>query len=552
MWSRQRKRSHSVFKMHFRLYRDVELGMGSWRTRDDFLGLQLDNNNNRDPSSTSSTATTTVANNGVSSPNLENDKVEDESLRQYPKRVSLTVEDGESMAPSETSSVDGDETPEEGNGDATSPLRVAEILRQLSQASSPKAAEAPDLTSTTTSNSTRIAAENKKTATIEREAFRKRSVPPTFTGCAAQGPKRVRWMAPANLPAPPAAATAARFFHHRPQGITAMSMALSHHQLPTVPVLKPIPGLEAYDVLVGRDFISHFNLGNRRLLVLAFSHLDKFIASTPTAAKTTDGRQQQQVIVESMYNTIRAAGGRFVEMVGQRGGFEEMSSFDAKLAIANVLRKQAEHYRSGKGLIRMFQRDCSSIWGNVQEDAELSAGPTEQVDRPLQPPVDESYDSVDEDTSDDEKERTYRKAVKKFEPMTPLAVDFEPGQYDVICSRGSLPKKHPGNIWFVSLVEQNCERYIQAEGKMAKSIIVSEILDIVRKNSPGGGFVKMDDDGRWCETGDHLAREKIGQCFRDRLHTRYSSSSKAKLEKRRSSKCDTGSVGSMDKEDESN
>jgi len=355
-------------------------------------------------------------------------------------------------------------------------------------------------------------------------------------------------MAPSNVHPGASATTAARFFHNMPQGITAakaMSMALNQHQLPTVPVLKPIPGLEAYDVLIGRDFISHFNLGNRRLLVLAYAHLDKFVA---TAAARPEG---QQVIIESLYNTIRSAGGRFVEMFGQRGGFEEMSSLAAKLALASVLRKQAEHHQFGKDLIRMFQRDCASIWGSVQEDHVHAAAHADEGEH--QPsPVDESYDSVDEDTSDDDKERTYRKTVKKFEPMTPLAIDFEPGPHDVICSRGSLPKKHPGNIWFVSLVEQNCERYIQAEGKMAKSIIVSEILDVVRKNSPGGGFVKMDDDGRWCETGDHLAREKIGQCFRDRLHTRYSSSSKAKLEKRRSNKCDNGSVGSMDKDDESN
>lgn len=32
----------------------------------------------------------------------------------------------------------------------------------------------------------------------------------------------------------------------------------------------------------------------------------------------------------------------------------------------------------------------------------------------------------------------------------------------------------------------------------------------------------------WYETGDHLAREKVGQCLRDMLSSQYRSSSKAK------------------------
>lgn len=32
----------------------------------------------------------------------------------------------------------------------------------------------------------------------------------------------------------------------------------------------------------------------------------------------------------------------------------------------------------------------------------------------------------------------------------------------------------------------------------------------------------------WYEAGDHLAREKVGQCLRDMLHSKYRSSTKAK------------------------
>lgn len=511
--------------------------MESWRTREDFLGFKPDATTDIITTSSSTALSTAgpISNNQANHCNdashVEKESEAAEPQRLYPKRVSLTAEDNASLA-SQTSSAESSEVPEEYAGETASPLKVAEILRQLSQVKTPKAPEAPLL-----KGPTAVSVENKKTASIEREAFRKRGIPTAFlnegNGENIHGTKRVRWLPLSHSANAPSAAT--RFFHNMPQGITgARSLQTPSRQvLPTVPVLKPIPGLEPYDVLVGRDFISHFNLGNRRLLVLAFTHLDKFMGSKS---------EEQESIVDSLYYTIRSAGGRFVEMVGQRGGFQTLAPLDAKIAIADILRKESDHRRTGMSLMRMFQRDCASIWGstNMTLNEDMDKKPAAFED---------SSDSSDE-TSTDDQDGPSKKLVKKFEPMTPLAPDFEPGPYDVICSRGSLPKKHPGNIWFVSLVEHNCERYIRAEGKMAKSIIVSEILDIVRKNSPGGGFVKTDDDGRWCETGDHLAREKIGQCFRDRLHTRYSSSSKAKLEKRRNSKCDSSSVGSCDKEDE--
>ena len=130
-------------------------------------------------------------------------------------------------------------------------------------------------------------------------------------------------------------------------------------------------------------------------------------------------------------------------------------------------------------------------------------------------------------------QETTAPAKRVITPMTPLAEDFQPGPFDVICSRGSAARKHPGNLYFVGLIAANCDRYIKSDCKLAKSMIVTDMLDTIRRNSPNGGFVKLDGSGRWCETGDHLAREKIGQCFRDRLHTMYSSSSKAKLQKRR-------------------
>ena len=50
--------------------------------------------------------------------------------------------------------------------------------------------------------------------------------------------------------------------------------------------------------------------------------------------------------------------------------------------------------------------------------------------------------------------------------------------------------------------------------------------------TPNGGFVKKFGD-RWYEVGDAACREKIGQCIRDQLHTKYKSSTKAKKPRRK-------------------
>ena len=88
------------------------------------------------------------------------------------------------------------------------------------------------------------------------------------------------------------------------------------------------------------------------------------------------------------------------------------------------------------------------------------------------------------------------------------------------------------------------ERYNAATTKQEKSRIVSDIVDTIRQASPDGGFVKLDPlTGSWREVGDHLAREKVGQTLRDSLHTKYSSSTKAKKERRQAEKARARAFG---------
>lgn len=63
-------------------------------------------------------------------------------------------------------------------------------------------------------------------------------------------------------------------------------------------------------------------------------------------------------------------------------------------------------------------------------------------------------------------------------------------------------------------------------------MVVSAVLEQVQNDSPEAGFVR-NLEGRWHKCLEHVSREKIGQGFRDLLHTRYRSSTKSKVHIRR-------------------
>ena len=92
----------------------------------------------------------------------------------------------------------------------------------------------------------------------------------------------------------------------------------------------------------------------------------------------------------------------------------------------------------------------------------------------------------------------------------PLPESFEPTEYSVICARGKRAYESPGNTWFRSLVEQHRQQYLNAANKVAKSIVVTTIVDTVRKASPEGSFVRKI-NGRWHEVSEAIARERVGQ-----------------------------------------
>jgi hypothetical protein len=114
--------------------------------------------------------------------------------------------------------------------------------------------------------------------------------------------------------------------------------------------------------------------------------------------------------------------------------------------------------------------------------------------------------------------------------VTPLAKDFVPSNYCVLCGRGKEYFDFVGNRRFRCIINMYLDRYSKAKEKIAKSIIVSDVLSIIK--DAGGRFCKFQ-DGSWWEVSEGTAREKIGAHFRDCLHTQYRSSGKAKLARRK-------------------
>ena len=122
----------------------------------------------------------------------------------------------------------------------------------------------------------------------------------------------------------------------------------------------------------------------------------------------------------------------------------------------------------------------------------------------------------------------------KIDNMVPLPSDFSPSPYSVILGRGKKCFGSTGNRRLQVTVSMFLERYSAAATRDEKSEIVGIIKKTVEAACPGGrgAFIRFL-HGRWWEVEDSLAREKIGATLRDALHEKYQSSTKAKLEKRR-------------------
>ena len=113
-----------------------------------------------------------------------------------------------------------------------------------------------------------------------------------------------------------------------------------------------------------------------------------------------------------------------------------------------------------------------------------------------------------------------------------LPEDYEPTQYDVLCGRGRKCYVHAGNRNMRDIVQANLAKYSASSSKMEKGHIISLVYEEICEQAGIGGFIKNDEQGRWYDVGEFLAREKVSQAFRDSLQEKYKSSTASKKKRR--------------------
>jgi hypothetical protein len=122
---------------------------------------------------------------------------------------------------------------------------------------------------------------------------------------------------------------------------------------------------------------------------------------------------------------------------------------------------------------------------------------------------------------------------KNNSKKTKMPIKYKPDQNAVICGRGKVCTSNPGNQKLRVLILEHLDSYGKASNKVEKTEIVSTIMDSIKKGCPDSpAFLKKEGD-TWWEVDDAFAREKIGCIFRDALFTKYRSSTKAKLARRK-------------------
>ena len=121
-------------------------------------------------------------------------------------------------------------------------------------------------------------------------------------------------------------------------------------------------------------------------------------------------------------------------------------------------------------------------------------------------------------------------STKKAKALT-LDASFEPGMFDVICGRGRDAYNHPGNQFFRKLIKRYHDCFGKAKTRLERMDVVTNVIEEVR--SKGMGFIKQDDSsGTWSVVSDRLAREKVGNMFRNSQGGKYRSSFQSKQKRR--------------------
>ncbi|GAX26612.1 hypothetical protein FisN_21Lh083 [Fistulifera solaris] len=97
-----------------------------------------------------------------------------------------------------------------------------------------------------------------------------------------------------------------------------------------------------------------------------------------------------------------------------------------------------------------------------------------------------------------------------------------PNDHDIVCSRGKVFYKLPGNIRFREAIRSFMPEYMKATSKMDKSLIIDNILDIaVTVDTIGrpSRFLKYHSrTNSWSIMGHDQVRDKVGHALREAVY----------------------------------
>merc|ERR1712029_500175 len=74
--------------------------------------------------------------------------------------------------------------------------------------------------------------------------------------------------------------------------------------------------------------------------------------------------------------------------------------------------------------------------------------------------------------------------------FTMLPEDYAPAVNDILCGRGNVFSSHQGNRFFVQIIRDNLQEYMEAKSRPEKIQVVDDILRKIRVS--GARFAKLD------------------------------------------------------------
>ena len=108
--------------------------------------------------------------------------------------------------------------------------------------------------------------------------------------------------------------------------------------------------------------------------------------------------------------------------------------------------------------------------------------------------------------------------VALSEESSTILQDFQLSEFDVACGRGKGCYNQAGNKLMRDICRKFVSKYLLAKSKLDKSLILSEIVEEVKRQNDGTAqFVKHDKHLGWVAISDEKAREKVGHALREAI-----------------------------------